>query len=171
MEEMTEIISQACSNRRIGRLVRRRTMHNDAGQSLVELALVAPVFFLLLLGAAEFGRLAYAGIEVNNAARAGVAYGAQSFATASDVTGIEMAATNDAANVIGLTTTPITFCSCADAPGGPVDCFSASTTCAGSHVLNYLKVSTSATVKPLIPYPGLPSSFTLTGQAIMRVGQ
>ena len=51
----------------------------------MELALVVPVFIALLLGAAEFARLAYAGIEVSNAARAGVAYGSQSSTTAADI--------------------------------------------------------------------------------------
>ena len=62
----------------------RRNLRENSGQAFVELALVLPIFILLLVGAAEVGRLAYASIEVSNAARAGVAYAAQSHTTAQD---------------------------------------------------------------------------------------
>jgi Flp pilus assembly protein TadG len=41
------------------------------GQSMTELALAAPALVLLFLAAADFGRLFYTWIAVNNAARAG----------------------------------------------------------------------------------------------------
>lgn len=44
------------------------------GQALVEFALAAPVFFLLLLGIMEGGRFIYQYETLNNAARAGVRY-------------------------------------------------------------------------------------------------
>jgi Flp pilus assembly protein TadG len=46
----------------------RREQH---GQALVEMALVIPLFFLLLFGVIEMGRISYAYITVSNAARAG----------------------------------------------------------------------------------------------------
>jgi len=159
------------SLRRAGCSRRLAPLRGEAAQSLVELALVTPVFCLLLLVAAEFGRLAYAGIEVNSAARAGVAYGAQSPSAASDSAGITTAALNDAADVNDLNVSSSSFCSCSSSSSTAVTCNDAATTCAGSHVLTYVKVNTSAAVKPMIRYPGIPQSFTLSGQAIMRVGQ
>ena len=53
-------------------------------------SLPLPWCFLLvpiLIGSAEFARAAYAYIEVSNAARAAVAYGAQTHATALDTAG------------------------------------------------------------------------------------
>ena len=44
----------------------RRNLQKDTGQALLELALVVPIFSLLLLGAVEYGRLAYAAIEISN---------------------------------------------------------------------------------------------------------
>lgn len=41
------------------------------GQALVEMALVIPLFFILLFGVIEMGRIGYAYITVSNAARAG----------------------------------------------------------------------------------------------------
>ena len=164
------------STRRAGIIAFSAAMHDDAGQSLVELALILPVFVLLILGAVEFGQLAYAAIEVSNAARAGVQYGAQSPATAADAAGMVSAAQNDGVNIFqtyGLTVTPSNFCSCSNAPSVSVDtgtCPTAATTCSanGARVLNYVKVITSATVTPLIHYPGF-GGFILNGQAIMRV--
>ncbi|MDR5726194.1 MAG: TadE/TadG family type IV pilus assembly protein [Terriglobia bacterium] len=149
----------------------RAGMRHDAGQALVELALVFPLFILLLLGAAEFGRLAYAAIEISNAARAGAAYGAQTNITASDFGNIELAATQDAPNVSGVTATAMNFCTCSSGAATP-DCTTALTPCPSpARIQEYVQVNTTATVDPLFHYPGLPSTFTLTGQAIMRVEQ
>jgi Flp pilus assembly protein TadG len=46
------------------------------GQSLVEFALIVPVFLILLLMAVDFGRLFFTYIQVSNAAREAAAYGA-----------------------------------------------------------------------------------------------
>src|ERR1700724_931527 len=78
----------------------RRGLKDEQGQSFVELALTLPVLTVILLGAAEFGRLAYAAIEVSNAARSGVAYGAQSPDKAADTTGMQTAATNDGSDIL-----------------------------------------------------------------------
>lgn len=43
----------------------------ENGQALVEMALVLPLFFLLLFGVIEMGRIGYAYITVSNASRAG----------------------------------------------------------------------------------------------------
>ncbi|HUS89454.1 MAG TPA: TadE family protein [Desulfosporosinus sp.] len=49
----------------------RRLWKGERGQALVEMALVLPLLFLLLFGVIEMGRVGYAYITVNNAARAG----------------------------------------------------------------------------------------------------
>lgn len=58
-------------------MARRRTLVNTRlrrGQALVEFAMVAPLFFLLLLSIVEFGRATYYVEIVNNAAREGARY-------------------------------------------------------------------------------------------------
>jgi Flp pilus assembly protein TadG len=143
-------------------------LREDQGQSLVELAAMLPVFLLLVVGALEFGRLAYAQLEITNAARAGAAYGMQDAATAANVSAIEEAAVNDAADISGLTATASESCTCGD--GTSVSCASATTSCTTyPHVLTYVQVSTQATVDPLFYVPGLPKSYVLTGQAKMMV--
>lgn len=49
----------------------RRLRKEEHGQALVEMALVLPLFLLLLFGVIEMGRIGHAYISVNNAAGAG----------------------------------------------------------------------------------------------------
>ena len=77
----------------------RSRLTAESGQGLIELALTLPFLMLILLGAAEFARFAWASIETTNAARAGVQYGAQTDITASDDSGMQTAALNDGVNL------------------------------------------------------------------------
>jgi Flp pilus assembly protein TadG len=131
---------------------------------LLELAFCVPVLSLLAVAAADTGRAFFAGIEVTNAARAGVEYGVQNSTTASNLTAMETAATNDGNGITGLTATATTFCQC----GTTVETcpVSASSSCLDPR--GYVEVTTSAPFKTLLHYPGIPTSLTLTGKAIMR---
>ena len=141
-------------------------LRSTAGQALVELALTLPILVLLMVGIADIGFYAYVAIQVSNAAHAGVQYGAQNHATASDTPGMQAAAIEDAANLTGMTATPSHFCSCSD--GTSSNCTAGSCT---TRMIEFVQVKTTATMHPLIPYPGFPSTLTLTGEAIMRVEQ
>jgi Flp pilus assembly protein TadG len=167
MRNLAKTSSHDCRRRWIPMFFDREDAKSELGQALVELALVFPVLLLLLVGAAEFGLLAYTAIEVSNAAHAGVQYGAQNHATASDNAGMQAAALDDGPNVPGLAATATHFCGCAD--GAASTCLA--TDCAGSRILEYVQVNTTATVNPGLSYPGMAKTFTLSGQAIMRVEQ
>jgi Flp pilus assembly protein TadG len=150
--------------------VHHTTIRDGIGQAFVELALVLPIFILLLVGAAEVGRLAYASIEVSNAARAGVAYGSQNHTTASDTANIQLAAAKDAPNITTLTAIATQVCSCSN--GTSITCANAGTTCVGpAHIIEYVQVTTSAPVNTLFHFPGIASTVTFRGYAIMRVEQ
>jgi Flp pilus assembly protein TadG len=149
---------------------------DDMGQAIVELALTVPVLLVLLVGAAEFGRLAYYAVEVSNAARAGAQYGAQSSITASDFTGMVTAAQRDAANVTltATGTTATALCACSDEPNPPTATSACSSTfsCSGSaRIIEYVQVNTQATITPIFKYPGLSKTFIVSGQTILRVEQ
>jgi Flp pilus assembly protein TadG len=146
--------------------IRRGGMEN--GQSLAEMALVTPVLLLLLLGTIEIGRYAYYGIEVANAARAGVQFGAQSLADSKDLAGIRQAAKSDAPEVKSLSVTSRDRCACSTSPSNYTGC---PARCGSGHPLVFLEVDTTARITPLFRYPGLPSSFPAQGSAIMRVAQ
>jgi Flp pilus assembly protein TadG len=145
----------------------------EAGAAIVETALVMPILILLLVGAVELARVAYAAIEVSNAAKAAVAYGAQGTTQLLDTTGIQTAATNDAGDLAAtLTTTPTVSGICSSG----ASCTGANSTCTntdcatpGDHIEWTLKVNTSATFNPLIHLAGLPTTFSLKGQAVQKV--
>lgn len=143
----------------------QRRWSGDSGQALIETALSLSLLVLLLLGAAEFGRLAYAAIEVANAARAGAAYATQNTGTASDGPGIQTAAQNDAPNLSGLTATSSISCICSD--GSSASCTD-NTACSTSHVVETVTINTQASFDPLIHVPGLPATYTLRGQAVQK---
>ncbi len=148
-----------------GRIAGARS--HEAGQALVETAVIFPILITLLLGTVELARVVYAAIEVSNAARAGAQYGAQSGFTASDTTGIATAATNDAANLTGLTVTSSYSCVCSD--GSASTC--QPTDCTNSRIEQTLTVNTQATIDPIIHIHGLPTTYTLKGQAIQACAQ
>jgi hypothetical protein len=141
----------------------------ERGQSVAEIALVTPMLLLLVIGTIEIGRFAYYGIEVANAARAGVQYGAQSLADSKDLAGITLAARHDAPEVSSLSVTSQDRCACSNSPADYVGC--PARACAPGHALVFLEVETTAKIQPLFRYPGLPSTFNASGQAIMRVAQ
>jgi Flp pilus assembly protein TadG len=143
----------------------RQARSREAGQSLVETALFVPIMLIAVLVTADLGRACYAAIEVADAARAGVQYGAQSVVTAADTSGMQTAAKNDAADLSALNVSATSFCACVD--GSQVNCITG--TCSSGTPGTYVQVTTSTTFTPLIDYPGLPSSIPLGDTAVMRV--
>ena len=115
MTNLTTKISLNLSlrQRRVGNWKAFGSARREDAQSLVELALVVPLFILLLVGSAELARVAWAAVLTSNAARAGAAWGAVNPANAGDATGgIEAAAAADGVNLTSLTTTPGLTCVC-----------------------------------------------------------
>lgn len=151
-------------------------LRDKTGTAFIELALVLPLLSAMLIGAAELGRIAYFAIEVSNAARAGVAYGAQNHNTASDITDMKTAAKDDAPDLPGLVPTADNcICPATAATSTVLACSfpaSATETCSSFTTdTEFVYVNTSATVTTLFHYPVIPRTFTLTGFAQMRVEQ
>jgi Flp pilus assembly protein TadG len=138
---------------------------SEAGGALVETAITLPMLVTLTLGAVEFARVAYASIEVANAAKAAVSYGAQTIGTESDTTGIQTVAANDASDLTGLTTTTSTSFICSDNSAST----GANTDCSGSQIETILTVNTSASYSPIISIPGFRGPYTLRGRAVQKV--
>jgi hypothetical protein len=133
------------------------------GQSFVEFAVLAPVLLLFLLAIADFGRVFFVAIALNNAARAGTQYGIQSPANAADFSGMAQAAQNDASGIGGVTATASEYCEC---PDGSSQACDQSPSCGDMRV--YVEVDTSGSFQTLLNYPGIPSSITLNGKSIVR---
>ncbi len=135
----------------------------ESGQALIETSIASTLLVLLLLGAVELGRMAYAAIEVSNAARAAAQYGAMgggafltSDATGLDATGMLNAAQADAGNLgsaVQWNGNPTYSCSCTG--GGTPSCTPPAipSGCTTSHLVIKINVKVKATFNPLIYIP------------------
>jgi Flp pilus assembly protein TadG len=147
----------------------------QAGQTLLELALLLPIFLLLLMGMFDLGRYMYLYILVGNAARAGAAYGAQTLGLSVDTTGIQAAAQNDYQNNGGVSTLGVNSsvsCGCDVAGAAPTSVACSGTgagVCATGHWVVTLSVTASGTFSALFPYPGIPASINVSDTANVRV--
>lgn len=160
---------------------------HEEGQALVELAITMPLLCLILLGATELARAAYAAIIVTNAARTAVQYGASSHSNAQDWSlsgstysgGIVNAVTSESSRLTGSNAVSVTSistaCSCSNSSATPSSCTD-NQTCANNNsaMLEKITVRTKATYTPLFRYFGYggtqgPLTYTLYGRATQMV--
>lgn len=138
-------------------------LKSESGSSMVEFAMIAPVFAFLLLGMTEMSRYTYYAILTAHAARAAVQYGAQNVVSAANLTGMTSAAKLDAPGVT-MSVTPAHYCQLNNAAN----------TCSSqpsSTNVYYVQVTVTETVNSLFHYPGLPSSLPISSTVSMRVSQ
>jgi hypothetical protein len=124
----------------------------------------------LLIGLVQAAGAGNFAIAVGNAARAGVAYGAQNHTTAADATGMQNAALNDA-NTTGLSAVASYFCQCEDLTAST--CGQAGA-CSTNHQNLYVQVVVTGTMATIVDYSALPAglrTITITRTATMRVTQ
>jgi Flp pilus assembly protein TadG len=146
--------------------LRRRLALGEAGIAGVELALATPMLALLMTGGFDFGRAIYEQHRLAAAAEAGVQYATAIASNLTNTSGIIAAARNDAGDTSNSLTVNTNQCTC---PTGTPQC-STATTCTGSTLSGtYVKVAVSENLTTLISYPFLPSPFTVSGQAMVRV--
>lgn len=148
----------------------KRFLSGSSGQSLVETALTLSLLILLLAAAVDFGRAYYLLVELKGAAHAGAVYGSQ---YPTDTTGMTTIATKNETNVSNAATPTAKWgCECDDgtganlATGSPLACSTPS--CSGGNLVYYVVVTTSAPYSPILPWPGVPKSMTLTETVQMR---
>jgi Flp pilus assembly protein TadG len=141
-------------------------MKREKGSALLETVLMIPLFMLLFMGVADYGRVFYTADIVVYAATAGAEYGAISTTNAANTSGMQTAATNAATSISGLTATATSFCTCS-AGGATVSC-SSTCTSYGTPCM-YVQVKTQATFKTLAAFPGLPHTIPLTAMSTLRV--
>ena len=154
-------------------------LKREEGQALVETALSMALLLLMMLGAVEFGRLAFFAIEAVNAARAAALYASQSPSTAADLAGIQSAAQNEyitpsALTLVSPTATSGYACTCSGSTSS-VSCTNnslTSPTCAaGSSLEVTVTIQTQVSFTPGIHIPGFPGPFVLKGAAMQKVLQ
>jgi TadE-like protein len=140
------------------------------GSSLIELACFVTVMFVpLLFLSVDFGRAYYMNIEVTNAARAGAQYAVSD--PSATLVNIQNAAKADGPDVSGMTAVAVTGCMCSDGSSPQTPCSTTTPpTCLGTRLISYVQVNTQVTYTPIFPYPWLPSTILLKGQALFPTG-
>jgi len=140
-------------------------LRGEQGASLVELALVLPLFLLLTFGGIDLGRACYLVIEIAGAAHAAVTYGSQN---PTDTAGMTTAAEDDAPDVPHLSVgTPTYGCECSDGTNYSASC-SSTPSCPSNNEVYRVNVTVTGTYSPLFPWPGVPSSMSFSSSASMR---
>lgn len=154
----------------------RRRLRDDSGNAIVELAVAFSVLAApLMLGVSEVSFMVYDSIEVSNAANAGAQYGMISSTLANDTAGIQRAARAEASDLgSNLTVTPTIYYACSSALSGThySSTTAAAAACpanAANHYLEFVQVSTSATIVPPVKIPGMSGAWNLQGLSVMEV--
>lgn len=137
----------------------------ERGASLVEMALLLPLFGLLLFVAIDLGRALYLSNEIAGAARAGAIYGSRN---PTDTTGMATVAVDDATDVPGVSAgTPTYGCECSDGTGYSASCTTVPS-CTSTTEVYRVNVTVTGTYTPLLPWPGIPTSMSFSSTASMR---
>ncbi len=147
-----------------------KATRDAAGASAVEFALVLPVLVGMMIPTADLGLGFYAQMRVQNAAQAGAEYAiVHGWNNGANVTAIEGAVTS-ATSLASISASPAPTQACGCASGTsitPTDC--ASLCPNGATPGSYVTVSAQSAYAPLIPYPVIGNSITLTAQSTARV--
>jgi Flp pilus assembly protein TadG len=140
-------------------------LRSEHGASLVETAVLLPLFSLLLFVAVDLGRACYLVDEIAGAARAAAIYGSRN---PTDTTGMSNAAKDDAPDVPSLSvTTPTYGCECSDGTGYSASCATIPT-CTSTTEVYRVNITVTGTYAPMLPWPGIPSSMSFSSTASMR---
>jgi Flp pilus assembly protein TadG len=150
----------------------KNSTRNEKGSALVELALILPLMLLLFAGIVDLGRAFFYSNTVAGAAEAGALYGSQ---YPSDTTGMTntsnqamSTAFGTAQDMSGINSLATYGCECSDGTGQSTAC-AVTPSCSGNLVY-YVTVTSNATYKTLLPWPGVPSTFNLSSTVTMRGG-
>ena len=146
-----------------------KALRGEGAQALTETALTLPMLALMLLGAFEFSRVAYAAIEVTNAARAAAQYGAMNGGGFLDTSGMLAAAKADAGNLnSGLSWVsgyPSVACSCSGTGTASCAAGTSPSGCTTSQLMVTVSVKLQYQMTSLLKVPGFPTSYTVYGTA------
>ena len=151
----------------------------ETGAALIELAIALPILSVLLIGTIDFGRVFRLTMIVQNAARAGALFGAQSSANAASVTLMRQAG-NAVLTANSLPTlnavAPVRTCECANDTGTfgatlPTanNCTSTATCPVGSHLIVNVAVTVTQNFSMTGAFSPFPASMTIVRTAKMRV--
>ena len=85
----------------------RALSKSESGQALTEMALVLPLFLLLIFGVIQFGMIGYDYLSVNNGARAGVRIASVGGDDSTVTTAVQQGAPGLSASQLSIQITPV----------------------------------------------------------------
>jgi Flp pilus assembly protein TadG len=141
---------------------------SEQASSLVELAVILPVLLLIVSSLVDYAFFLQKAIQVQDAASSAAALGAIPGNSANTAAMVQLAnydATGSYSGGPGFNANATSFYTCT--PGGAH--VPATTTCSTGAPLHYVQVTTSLTATAVLPFPGTPSTQTLTGAATYRI--
>jgi Flp pilus assembly protein TadG len=144
----------------------RRFVGCPDGSAALEFAVIAPMLVVAIVGTVDLGVGLYQSMQVQNAAQAGAVYAATHSFSAANISTVVSSATNSSS--VAASPAPAQFCGCASNAGVAANACNASCP-AGAVAGTYVSVNAQASYSPLLPYPFLPSTMTLSAQSIVRV--
>jgi Flp pilus assembly protein TadG len=135
------------------------------GNAVVEFSIAAPVLAIIFVPLIDIGMAIYQQMQVQDAAQAGAQY---AMAHGWDSSGIQSAVTS--ATALSVTVSPAPSKSCGCPNGSSVSSATCGSTCSGGKTAGtYVTVGAQATYTPLLPYPAMGSSVTLSAQTSARI--
>ena len=140
---------------------------DKAGVAAVEFALIVPILAFLFIGLVDFGMYINAEMKLENMARAASEYvrnGGDEDNLTADI--LAFGETADGVNDFDdITITTSTVCECDD--GVEVDC-AGSCNAGTGYMRQFFIVDLDMDYQPIFPYPGLPDSISLNGNARLQ---
>jgi Flp pilus assembly protein TadG len=149
------------------RACRRLAALRDAreGNAVVEFSIAAPVLAVIFVPLIDIGMAVYQKMQVQDAAQAGAQY---AMAHGWNSSSIQTAVTSATGLSVSASPAPSKSCGCPD--GSSVSAATCGSTCSdGQTAGTYVTVGAQVTYTPLIPYPGMGSSVTLSAQTTARI--
>jgi Flp pilus assembly protein TadG len=135
------------------------------GSAAVEFSLAAPILAIMFIPMIDIGMMVYQKMQVQDAAQAGAQY---AMAHGWNSNSVQSAVTSATTLSVSASPAPSKSCGCPD--GSSVSAATCGSTCSdGQPAGNYVTVSAQATYAPLLPYPLMGSSVTLSAQATARI--
>ena len=139
---------------------------DDKGVAALEFGLIAPLLIAIAVCTVDLGMGFYQNMQVQNAAQAGATYASLHGFAATGISNAVLSATD----VSGLTVSPAPAQACGCPSSAGIVWTDCSMQCSGgASPGTYVTVGAQATYNTLLPYPGVPQSFTLSAQTVVRI--
>ncbi len=143
----------------------RACARHRGANAAIEMALIAPTLVFVAVGMADYGMAIHRRMQVQHAAQAGAEFAMRnSFNSAAIASAVTNATTSP-----GITAEPAPAETCGCASGSTIAPAACGSVCAGGLTAGvYVSVSAQGAYTTIMPYPGIPASFSFTATAISR---